>query len=176
VVRGFGHRRLDGVLYVAAHEYDVYGKSHVAPEVAKHVHESPASMTVPLTLLAIGSVLAGWLGTPKLWNLPESFRAFERWLQPSLLRPRWKARTTPRWSGCSWSLVAVAIIGIVIARYFYNNRPSIPDSIERSCKPLYTVLYNKWYVDEIYDFLFVKAWARRRPCGGAFDRNVWMAG
>src|ERR1035437_9330605 len=59
-----------------------YGKSHVKPEVAAHIHESPASMTVPLTVLAIGSVLAGWLGTPKLWNLGESFRAFETWLAP----------------------------------------------------------------------------------------------
>ena len=151
-----------------------YGKSHVAPEVAKHVHESPASMTVPLTLLAIGSVLAGWLGTPKLWNLPESFRAFERWLQPSFAPAAVEGSHN---SSVEWMLmglsVAVAIIGIVIARYFYNNRPSIPDSIERSCKPLYTVLYNKWYVDEIYDFLFVNGLGKGggRVCG-AFDRNV----
>jgi NADH-quinone oxidoreductase subunit L len=151
-----------------------YGKSHVAPEVQKHVHESPASMTVPLTLLAIGSVLAGWLGTPKLWNLPESFRAFERWLQPSFAPAAVEGSHN---SSVEWMLmglsVAVAIIGIVIARYFYNNRPSIPDSIERSCKPLYTVLYNKWYVDEIYDFLFVNGLGKGggRVCG-AFDRNV----
>jgi NADH-quinone oxidoreductase subunit L len=151
-----------------------YGKSHVAPEVAKHVHESPATMTVPLTLLAAGSVLAGWLGTPKLWNLPESFRAFERWLQPSFAPAAVEGSHN---SSVEWMLmglsVAVAIIGIVIARYFYNNRPSIPDSIERSCKPLYTVLYNKWYVDEIYDFLFVNGLGKGggRVCG-AFDRNV----
>ncbi|MBZ5586541.1 MAG: NADH-quinone oxidoreductase subunit L, partial [Acidobacteriia bacterium] len=44
-----------------------YGKSRVAPEKLAHIHESPAPMTVPLTILAIGSVFAGWLGTPKLW-------------------------------------------------------------------------------------------------------------
>src|SRR5260370_1450496 len=60
-----------------------YGASRVAPEVASHVHESPASMTIPLTMLAIGSVLAGWLGVPKLWTVfGESFRGFERWLEP----------------------------------------------------------------------------------------------
>jgi NADH-quinone oxidoreductase subunit L len=155
-----------------------YGKSHVAPEVAKHVHESPATMTVPLTLLAIGSVLAGWLGTPKLWNLPESFRAFERWLQPSFASAAVEtAQEGAHNPSLEWMLmglsVAVAIIGIAVARYFYNNRPSIPDSIERSCKPLYTVLYNKWYVDEIYDFLFVNGLGKGggRVCG-AFDRNV----
>jgi NADH-quinone oxidoreductase subunit L len=155
-----------------------YGKSHVAPEVQAHVHESPASMTVPLTLLAIGSVLAGWLGTPKLWNLPESFRAFERWLQPAFVsRAAKAAQEGAHDASLEWMLmglsVAVAIIGIAVARYFYNNRPSIPDSIERSCKPLYTVLYNKWYVDEIYDFLFVNGLGKGggRVCG-AFDRNV----
>src|SRR5262249_6654236 len=60
-----------------------YGKSRVSPEAAAHIHESPASMTVPLALLAVGSVFAGWLGTPKLWNLSENFRAFERWLEPA---------------------------------------------------------------------------------------------
>ena len=155
-----------------------YGKSHVAPEVAKHVHESPATMTVPLTLLAIGSVLAGWLGTPKLWNLPESFRAFERWLQPVFASAAVEAAPEGAHNpSLEWMLmglsVAVAIIGIAVARYFYNNRPSIPDSIESSCKPLYTVLYNKWYVDEIYDFLFVNGLGKGggRVCG-AFDRNV----
>jgi NADH-quinone oxidoreductase subunit L len=155
-----------------------YGKSHVAPEVSKHVHESPSSMTVPLTLLAIGSALAGWLGTPKLWNLPEGFRAFERWLQPAFAsRTVEAAQEGAHNASLEWMLmglsVAVAIIGIAIARYFYHTRPSIPDSIERSCKPLYTVLYNKWYVDEIYDFLFVNGLGKGggRVCG-AFDRNV----
>jgi NADH-quinone oxidoreductase subunit L len=155
-----------------------YGKSHVAPEVQKHVHESPASMTVPLTLLAIGSVLAGWLGTPKLWNLPESFRAFERWLAPAFTsRAVEAAGEGAHDASLEWLLmtlsVAVAVIGIAVARYFYHTRPSIPDSIERSSKPLYTVLYNKWYVDEIYDFLFVNGLGKGggRVCG-AFDRNV----
>jgi NADH-quinone oxidoreductase subunit L len=155
-----------------------YGKSRVAPAVQKHVHESPASMTVPLTLLAIGSVLAGWLGTPKLWNLPEGFRAFERWLQPAFASTAAEAaHEGAHNASLEWLLmglsVAVAIIGIAIARYFYHSRPSIPDSIERSTKPLYTLLYNKWYVDEIYDFLFVDGLGKGggRVCG-EFDRNV----
>src|ERR1044071_9422356 len=64
-----------------------YGKSRVKPEVAAHIHESPPSMTVPLTLLAAGSVLAGWIGTPKFWGLPEFFRGFETWLAPVFSEP-----------------------------------------------------------------------------------------
>ena len=51
--------------------------------------------------------------------------------------------------------VGIAIIAIMVARYFYHSKPEIPDAIEQSLKPLHGLLYNKWYVDEIYDFLFV---------------------
>jgi NADH-quinone oxidoreductase subunit L len=155
-----------------------YGKSRVAPETAKHIHESPASMTVPLTLLAAGSVLAGWLGTPKLWNLGEHFRAFEHWLEPVFPAAAVEAaKEGEHSSSTEWALmalsVAVAIIGISIARYFYHRKPEIPDSLERSFKPLHTLLYNKWYVDEIYDFLFVNGLCKGGGLAlGSFDRNV----
>jgi NADH-quinone oxidoreductase subunit L len=155
-----------------------YGKSHVAPEVGKHIHESPASMTVPLTLLAFGSALAGWLGTPKLWNLPESFRAFERWLEPAFSSAAVEAaREGAHDASAEWILmglsVAVAIIGIAIARYFYHHKPVIPDTIARTFRPLYILLYNKWYVDEIYDFLFVNGLGKGGGSAMAeFDRTI----
>jgi NADH-quinone oxidoreductase subunit L len=155
-----------------------YGKSRVAPATARHIHESPASMTVPLTLLAAGSVLAGWLGTPKLWNLGEHFRAFEHWLEPVFPAAAVEAvKEGEHSSSTEWALmalsVAVAIIGISIARYFYHRKPEIPDSLERSFQPLHTVLYNKWYVDEIYDFLFVNGLCKGGGLAlGSFDRNV----
>jgi NADH-quinone oxidoreductase subunit L len=155
-----------------------YGKSRVAPEVAAHIHESPASMTVPLTLLAAGSVLAGWLGTPKLWNLGESFRAFERWLEPMFQSAAADAvKEVGHGASTEWLLmglsVAIAIIGISVARWFYHYRPEIPDSIERAAKPLHTLLYNKWYVDELYDFLFVNGMCKGGGLAfGSFDRNV----
>ncbi len=58
-----------------------YGESRVDPKVAAHIHESPKTMTVPLMVLAAGSVLAGWIGVPKLWSaFPEGFRTLETWL------------------------------------------------------------------------------------------------
>src|SRR5882724_9408448 len=56
-----------------------YGKSRVAPEVAAKIHESPPSMTIPLQVLALGSVLAGWLCVPKIWF---NLQLFEHWLAP----------------------------------------------------------------------------------------------
>jgi NADH-quinone oxidoreductase subunit L len=69
--------------------------------------------------------------------------------------------------------VAIAIIGISVARYLYCIRTDIPGRIEARCKPLYTLLYNKWYVDELYDFLFVNGLCKGGGrVLGAFDRNV----
>jgi NADH-quinone oxidoreductase subunit L len=151
-----------------------YGKSRVAPETAKHIHESPASMTVPLSLLAAGSVLAGWLGTPKLWNLGEGFRAFERWLEPMFPSA---AAEGAHGASTEWLLmglsVAVAIIGIFIARRFYNDKPEIPDALEARFRPIHTILYNKWYVDELYDFLFVNGLCKGGGLAlGSFDSHV----
>jgi NADH-quinone oxidoreductase subunit L len=155
-----------------------YGKSRVKPEVEAHIHESPKSMTVPLSLLAIGSVLAGWLGTPKLWHLPESFRTFELWLEPVFASVAHEAGhegahdTSMEWLLMGLS-VAIAIVAIGVARYLYHMKPEIPDRIQASFAPLHKVLYNKWYVDEIYDFLFVNGLSKRGGLLlGAFDRNV----
>jgi NADH-quinone oxidoreductase subunit L len=159
-----------------------YGKSRVKPEVAAHIHESPAAMTAPLTVLAAGSVLAGWLGTPKLWNLPEGFRAFEIWLEPVFASGAAEAahegaHEAAHSASLEWLLmgfsVAIAAVAILVARHFYHRRPDIPDSIEQSFRPLHRVLYNKWYVDEIYDFLFVNGLGKNGGrLFGAFDRTV----
>ena len=136
-------------------------------------------MTVPLTVLALGSILAGWLGVPKLWTLfSDNFRGFEKWLEPAFASAAVEAaKEGAHDASVEWTLmglsVAIAIIGIVVARYFYVSRPEIPDSIEKSVKPLHNLLYAKWYVDEIYDYLFVDGLCKRGGLLlGAFDRNV----
>ena len=155
-----------------------YGKSRVAPEVAARIHESPATMTIPLTTLAVGSALVGWLGVPKLWNFPESFRAFERWLEPAFASAAVEAvKEGVHSASTEWLLmtlsVVFAVVGIVIARYFYHQKPEIPESLGQTFQPLYRLLYNKWYVDEIYDFLFVNGLGKGGGSAmAAFDRDV----
>jgi len=153
-----------------------YGPSRVKPEVEAHIHESPRSMTVPLTLLAAGSVLAGWLGTPRLWHLWEFFRGFEGWLAPMFGAGEAageSANSTGVEAGLMALSVLIAIGGIALARYLYHTRPGIPDRIQASVQPLYKVLYHKWYIDELYDFLFVNGLGKggARVCG-AFDSAV----
>jgi NADH-quinone oxidoreductase subunit L len=151
-----------------------YGNSRVTAERAAHLHESPPAMTVPLTLLAIGSVLAGWLGTPKLWGLGENFRSFERWLEPvfpaAVHEGEHAASTEWLLMGVS---VGVALLSILVARYWYVIRTDIPDRIASAIRPLYNGSYRKWYVDEIYDFLFVNGLGKGGGRAlGAFDRGV----
>jgi NADH-quinone oxidoreductase subunit L len=69
--------------------------------------------------------------------------------------------------------VAIAVVAIGIARYLYHSKPEIPDRIQASFGPLHKILYNKWYVDEIYDFLFIDGMSKKGGLLlGAFDRNV----
>lgn len=154
-----------------------YGKSRVAPEAAAHIHESPPSMTAPLTALAIGSVLAGWLSVPKAWSLPEAFYAFERWLGQYLVPAVEAAGGAAHESGMELTLMLVSVIvagiGLYVGYYFYQTKPDIPESLARKFQPLYKTLYGKWYVDEIYDFLFVNGLGKGGgEALGAFDRNV----
>jgi NADH-quinone oxidoreductase subunit L len=142
-----------------------YGDSRVEPEVAKHIHESPATMTVPLSILAVGSVLAGWIGVPKLWSMfGDGFRLFEHWLEPvfvvhaSLAHGEHHADHATEWMLMGLS-VAIALGGIFLAKFFYGG-PYKGEPIEGASKGLYAALLNKWYVDEIYDFLFVNGLAK----------------
>src|SRR5262249_18986121 len=151
-----------------------YGESRVRPQVAAHIHESPASMTVPLILLAAGSVFAGWLGTPKSWGLPELFRGFEAWLAPIFPEPE---HALAEHAGAELLLmvlsVAIAIAGIALARYLYQKRPEIPGRIQERCGPIHRCLSNKWYLDEIYDFLFLNGFSTAgEHLLGAFDRSI----
>jgi NADH-quinone oxidoreductase subunit L len=133
-----------------------YGESRVEPHAAAHLHESPRVMTVPLMVLAAGSVLAGWIGVPKLWSfLPEGFRAFEHWLAPVLSAHEAEHHGE---AALEWGLmllsVAVAACGILIAWFVYQKRAPKTEPLAVFGK-LYQWALNKWYVDEIYDFLFV---------------------
>jgi NADH-quinone oxidoreductase subunit L len=155
-----------------------YGRSRVRPEVEAHIHESPPAMTVPLMLLAIGSVAAGWLGTPKVWGLPVFFRGFETWLSPVF--PRVVEETAgeiAHETSMEWMLmglsVTIAVLGILLARYLYHQRPELPDRLVTKITPLHTTLVHKWYVDEVYEFLFVDGLCKGGGLLlGKFDRKV----
>ncbi len=136
-----------------------YGEGRMNEHTRQHLHESPRTMTVPLMVLAAGSVLVGWLGTPKLFNLPEFFRGFEGWLEPVFEPVKALAHEGAEHADHSteWLMMGLSVLiafgGIFVARYMYTK-------LRRDQRPsggvLYPVLLNKWYVDEVYDLIFIR--------------------
>ena len=176
---GARHGRHDGVLHVAADVHDVLRQVADGAECTAKIHESPVTMTVPLAVLALGSIVAGWLGMPKLWSCPRLSCTFEEWLDPVFDHGRARGGGTRRRASrhsVEWMLmgvsVVVALIGIGIAATSTTCMTEIAGRLEPALKPLYKTLLNKWYVDEIYDFLFVNGFSKG---GGSlmaeFDRT-----
>jgi NADH-quinone oxidoreductase subunit L len=154
-----------------------YGESRVAPDVAHHVHESPPSMTVPLMVLAAGSVVAGWVGIPHvigqyLGHLPN---AFEHFLEPVLETAGAEAALRPA-EGTEWAVmlvsVGIALAGLALARAFYLKNPALPERLKTRFRALYITLLNKYWVDEIYDTLFVNRTKELGNFLARFDLSV----
>ena len=155
-----------------------YGEARVDPKVAAHIHESPKVMTVPLMVLAAGSVLAGWIGVPKLWSIfPDGFRTLETWLAGVLGNAATigEIEREPN-TGLEWAMmllsVAVAGAGIALAWSLYQKRKPAVEPLQ-ALGPLYTGSLNKWYVDQAYDAVFVEGLSKG---GGTllsrFDQKV----
>lgn len=102
-----------------------------------HPHESPGSMTIPLSLLAILSLGGGYL--PIL-----------DWLEPVLGTVHMSHDHT-----AELALYSTFVIGVGLAYIMYIAAPGIPDMLANRFKGIYTLLYNKYFVDEIYDVTIV---------------------
>jgi NADH-quinone oxidoreductase subunit L len=103
--------------------------------------ESPWVVTVPLVLLAIPSVFAGWAYIQPL--LFGGFFGDSIVVRPSMVMHA--PSTAPFW---------LALAGITTAWYLYLRRPGLPDTITARIKPVYALLVNKYYFDEAYQALF----------------------
>ncbi len=117
-------------------------------------HESPAVMLIPLGLLAIGAVAAGFA-------FKEAFigHNYEAFWKTALFTGKdnhiiHDFHKVPAW--VVWSPFAAMLIGFAGALYCYVLRPETPGQIARQHQFLYRFLLNKWYFDELYDFLFVR--------------------
>ena len=120
-----------------------------------HPHESPAVMTVPLMILAVLAAIGGFIGIPALFS-GEDGNKFESWLAPVFENAERRLELYGTHSAGSEILlmaisVLLAIGGIWIARNIYLKKLSIADTISERFKGLYRLLWNKYYVDEVYD-------------------------
>jgi NADH-quinone oxidoreductase subunit L len=124
----------------------------------KHPHESPKVMTVPLIILAVLSIIGGFVGIPHALG---GGNAIEQWLEPifepatSKLLHGPEANLTLEYLFMALSVIA-GITGILLARRWYLSKPDVIEKLTISMKKLYNLLWNKYYIDEIYEYLIVK--------------------
>ncbi|MEQ8441837.1 MAG: NADH-quinone oxidoreductase subunit L [Alphaproteobacteria bacterium] len=136
-------------------------------KVMAHVHESPNVMLIPLYVLAVGAVFAGVAFYPFFGD--QNWQDF--WGTSILILDHHQgfenAHHVPLW--VKWTPLVVGIIGISGAIWVYRNGLERGRAIGEWWGPFYRFSFNKWYFDELYDFLFV------RPCF-AIGRIFWKRG
>jgi NADH-quinone oxidoreductase subunit L len=113
-----------------------------------HPHESPLVMTVPLLLLSIGAVFAGFAFAP--------FFLSEHFWQGSIAFSEHLAEASEHIGHVAFAPTIVMLLGLAIAWIAYIRDNTIPKRFAATFKPLYAFLLNKWYFDELYDLLFVR--------------------
>ncbi|WFS23837.1 NADH-quinone oxidoreductase subunit L [Rhizobium rhododendri] len=132
-----------------------FGKPRASHEVMHHVHESPNVMLVPLYVLGLGALAAGFLFHSEF--VGEGFEHF--WKGALFMAPTnhilEEMEHLPTWVELSPFIAMV--IGFVLAWYMYIKSPETPKALARQQRVLYEFLLNKWYFDELYDFLFVRS-------------------
>lgn len=127
-----------------------YGKFRGTHEQEHHLHESPATMTIPLVVLAILSMVGGVLGLPEFWHLTN-------WMKANLAPVIHHAHHTKLSHQTEWILmalaVAVAAAIIMVAYNVYRKKGTLPAEKESALSDFQKLVYHKFYVDEMYDYL-----------------------
>ncbi len=129
-------------------------------EQEHHLHESPASMTAPLVILAVLSAVGGFVGLPKL--LGERANLFERFLEPVFPKvPAAVPAEHPLSHPVEWLLIGVSIAvasgGVLLAwRWYTKEEGRIPERITRAFPAAYALVADKFRVDEAYNILIVR--------------------
>jgi len=155
-----------------------YGEKRWGEHV--HPHESPANMIIPLAILAVLSVIGGYVGVPAIL---QGGNYFEHWMEPAVT---WAVGTG---RGTSAELaaesvargpegflmaasVAIALLGIGVGWWMYSRRRDIPEAVVARWPNLHRWVLNKYYVDELYQWLVVENLLRLTRASGRFDSVV----
>lgn len=135
-----------------------HGKERTHANAKDHIHESPLTITIPLIILGSLAVVGGWVGIPAALG---GVNHFEHFLAPVFEHTQHLHHIHAQHElhayefplmGCS---IGVALVGIFLAWFMYLKSPELPGKLVASFQGLYRTIFNKWYVDEIYDALFV---------------------
>ena len=131
-----------------------------------HVHESPTNMTVPLILLAILSIIGGWVAARHLVGGTDYFEkflhpVFTAYAPASALAAE-SATETSESGGImllhaltGWPVI-IALLGLLLAWWFYIKSPDTPKKLAQSLRGPYTLILHKYYIDELYNAAIVQ--------------------
>jgi NADH-quinone oxidoreductase subunit L len=165
---------LVGALLTAFYMFRLYilafqGAPRMTHEVEHHVHESPPTMTIPLIVLAVLSVVGGWVGLP----FQEGGHLLGRWLAPVFESEPGAAQLAMEHTMSpmmEWFLielsVGAALLGIVLAFRAYLRDPALSGRLRERFAAFHAAVFNKYWVDELYDRTVVQ------PIHGASER-LW---
>ena len=144
-----------------------HGEFNSSKEVLDHVHESPIVMLIPLFVLALGAIFSGWY----FYNDFVGYNWKEFWGNSIFISEKHKAfklaHYVPLW--VKYLPIFLAILGIICAYLFYMLNPNLPKILSKKFSPIYNLFYNKWFFDELYDYLFVKSFIK-------FGNFFWKKG
>jgi len=173
-----GHRAIWGLLLLGAFLtafyasrllfLAFYGAPRMSKEAAHHLHESPSVMTLPLWALAVLTAVAGLaVGIPS-----ERGTRFARFLDPVL-----PLHAEAHSGSVSYVLLILSVVvvaaGITLAWFMYVSSPVRAETIGRPRTPLHALLLNAYYVDRLYDWIFVRPFFRLSTVlARAFDLGV----
>jgi len=136
-----------------------FGKTRVKKEVAMHLHESPGVMTIPLVILAVLSVVGGYVGIPEILK---GGNLFEHFLEPVFagshaIIARGGTETASHAMEYLLMVIAIAVAatGFFMAYRLYIQKPDIPEVIADRSGKIYTTVLNKYYIDEIYEAVII---------------------
>ena len=130
-----------------------YGSFRGTDHQRSHLHESPASMTFPLIILAILSTLGGFLGMPEIFNAPH---LFSEYLSPII----WREAAHHASHSFEWTLIGTSIAVLIIIIYLtyttYITRNTLPEEDDAIPAGMPRILTNKYYIDELYHAVITK--------------------
>jgi NADH-quinone oxidoreductase subunit L len=146
-----------------------------------HVHESPRNMTVPLIFLAILSTVGGWVAAPHLVGGTDYF---EKFLHPVFTAYAPAGAETAAEAAepagmmllhalIGWPVV-VALVGLLVAWWFYLKSPQTPKKLAESLRAPYALVLHKYYVDELYNAAIIRPllWISTNVFWHAVDETV----
>jgi len=134
-----------------------FGEQKTDPRAKDHIPESPLTITIPLMVLGFLAVVGGYVGVPAILG---GDNRFEHFLAPVFEHAQHLHEIEAHGAHATeYALMAIsviiAVVGIFIAWNMYIKNTQLPARFTARFATAYRVIFNKWYIDELYDFIFV---------------------